>query len=372
MPTTGRSSVPIARTHDTLGSLFVTAERLSARSADGSGASLRRRRPCRARQVAASPMPLDADSHRSPRVCASGADRRARPRRAAAGPAHAWVYPEHRDIAVLAVEKLDAERKALFDRLWSEARAGHEQRLCEQAADAQQGRRAGLHRLGRVHGDRRRPFVLEQEHARQRARDRLDPAGRRRGGAAEGGPRADRGHGAAGSAACGTRAWSATSSAWSKTRPCARERVNALRTVRHAAATRRPAVRHPRRLEQRALPAAAAAHRHHAARVRRARAQRPGRRSAPIGVYAWFHLSALQKATRLANEPLAPAERQALARAMLADEGFALHFLRGHASPPAMSPAPGATCRSARARTTTTTSPAWRSSPGAAAANRWC
>jgi hypothetical protein len=26
-----------------------------------------------------------------------------------AAPAHAWVYPEHRDIAVLAVEKLDAE-----------------------------------------------------------------------------------------------------------------------------------------------------------------------------------------------------------------------------------------------------------------------
>ena len=46
-----------------------------------------------------------------------------------------------------------------------------------------------------------------------------------------------------------------------------------------------------------------------------------------VGVYAWFHLSALQKATRLANESLAPAERQALARAMLADEGFALHFL---------------------------------------------
>ena len=46
-----------------------------------------------------------------------------------------------------------------------------------------------------------------------------------------------------------------------------------------------------------------------------------------IGVYAWFHLSALQKATRLASETLAPAQRQALARAMLADEAFALHFL---------------------------------------------
>ena len=56
-----------------------------------------------------------------------------------AGPAHAWIYPEHRDIAVLAVDKLDPERRALFDGLWREARTGHEQRLCEQAADGKQG-----------------------------------------------------------------------------------------------------------------------------------------------------------------------------------------------------------------------------------------
>ena len=53
----------------------------------------------------------------------------------------------------------------------------------------------------------------------------------------------------------------------------------------------------------------------------------PGSEINAIGVYAWFHLSALQKATRLASEQLAPAQRQALARAMLADEAFALHFL---------------------------------------------
>jgi predicted DNA-binding ribbon-helix-helix protein len=57
----------------------------------------------------------------------------------ATGPAFAWVYPEHRDIAVLGVESLDPERKALFDRLWAEARIDHEKRLCEQGADAAQG-----------------------------------------------------------------------------------------------------------------------------------------------------------------------------------------------------------------------------------------
>ena len=56
---------------------------------------------------------------------------------------------------------------------------------------------------------------------------------------------------------------------------------------------------------------------------------REGSEISAIGVYSYFHLSALQKASRLAAEPqLAPAERAALARSMLADEAFALHFLQ--------------------------------------------
>jgi hypothetical protein len=39
------------------------------------------------------------------------------------------VYPEHRQLSLLAVQRLDAERKAVFDRLWQDARAGDEQRL---------------------------------------------------------------------------------------------------------------------------------------------------------------------------------------------------------------------------------------------------
>ena len=46
-----------------------------------------------------------------------------------------------------------------------------------------------------------------------------------------------------------------------------------------------------------------------------------------ISVFGWYHLSALQKATRLARESFAPDERAALSRAMLFDEAFALHFL---------------------------------------------
>jgi hypothetical protein len=56
-----------------------------------------------------------------------------------AAPAFAWVYPEHRDITVLAVESLDPDRRRILDGLWAEARAGNEARLCEQAADGAQG-----------------------------------------------------------------------------------------------------------------------------------------------------------------------------------------------------------------------------------------
>ena len=53
--------------------------------------------------------------------------------------AFAWVFPEHRDIAVLAVELLDPQQQTALQKLWSEARSGHEARLCEQVADTAQG-----------------------------------------------------------------------------------------------------------------------------------------------------------------------------------------------------------------------------------------
>src|SRR5688572_26133046 len=47
-----------------------------------------------------------------------------------------------------------------------------------------------------------------------------------------------------------------------------------------------------------------------------------------VGVWGRFHVSALQKATRLAREDLSAEQRSALARAVLADEAFALHFMQ--------------------------------------------
>jgi hypothetical protein len=47
----------------------------------------------------------------------------------------AWVFPEHRDIAVLAVQRLDPEQQATLQRLWSEARSGREAQFCGPMAD---------------------------------------------------------------------------------------------------------------------------------------------------------------------------------------------------------------------------------------------
>ena len=51
---------------------------------------------------------------------------------------NAWVYPEHRDIALLAIQKLSPEYRAILDKLWSEARVGYESRLTEAVIDATQ------------------------------------------------------------------------------------------------------------------------------------------------------------------------------------------------------------------------------------------
>ena len=53
-------------------------------------------------------------------------------------PANAWVFPEHRDIAVLALQRLDSDRQVQLQALWAEARSGHEGRLCAQIADPAQ------------------------------------------------------------------------------------------------------------------------------------------------------------------------------------------------------------------------------------------
>jgi hypothetical protein len=51
---------------------------------------------------------------------------------------NAWVYPEHRDIALLAIQNLSPEYRSVLDKLWAEARVGYEDRLTEAVIDATQ------------------------------------------------------------------------------------------------------------------------------------------------------------------------------------------------------------------------------------------
>jgi hypothetical protein len=53
----------------------------------------------------------------------------------------AWVYPEHRHIALLAIERLDAPRREVLNNLWTSARSGQEGRLTVQILDSTLGRK---------------------------------------------------------------------------------------------------------------------------------------------------------------------------------------------------------------------------------------
>ena len=242
-----------------------------------------------------------------------------------AAPAHAWVYPEHRDIAVLAVEKLDAERKAQFDRLWGEARAGNEQRLCAQAADTQQGVTpecidwaaftaiAGDHSCSSsnmLDSTLKSDWVLQvADVAAQLKVDLSQVVVAARPDVKLFGP----------SALGDFRRQVEDETQRAR-------RINALRTsdTRLQRADPQYATRAGSNNAHCLLPRPST---DTTPREYAELSLRPGSDVSAVGVYAWFHLSALQKASRLANESLAPAERRALVRAMLADEGFALHFL---------------------------------------------
>ena len=242
------------------------------------------------------------------------------------GPAQAWVYPEHRDIAVLGVETLDPQRKALFDQLWREARAGQEKRLCEQGADVRQGVApacidwAAFAAIAGDHSCSSRNMldnVLKSDWILQvadvSAQLKID-LGRI---AVTARPELN----------VRDKNLIADVQRVMEDEGLRADRQNALRTA--DTRLQRADVEYATRAGSNGAhfllprPRTDTTPKEYAELT-----LSPGAEISAVGVYAWFHLSALQKATRLATEQLAPAERQALARAMLADEGFALHFLQ--------------------------------------------
>jgi len=252
-----------------------------------------------------------------------------------ANTAFAWVYPEHRDIAVKAVEGLDPARRAVFDSLWRDARLTHERRLCDLGADPEQGVApacidwAALTAIAGDHScssqdltgtvldsnwilsvadvaaqlklDLSRIDVLPPTTQVPGSKDAIQDLKRR-----------------------------------IQTETASAERQNALRNadLRLQRADPQYATRAGSNNAHFLLPRP----RTNTSGVEYAAlTMKSGSEISAVGVYAWYHLSAMQKATRLGNEKLAPAEREALARAMLFDEAFGLHFLEdvfsaGHVS----------------------------------------
>jgi hypothetical protein len=52
---------------------------------------------------------------------------------------YAWVYPEHRQISIVAIQNLDIERRSILEDIWANARIGYESRLSELTADTTLG-----------------------------------------------------------------------------------------------------------------------------------------------------------------------------------------------------------------------------------------
>lgn len=243
----------------------------------------------------------------------------------AAGAAHSWIYPEHRELALLAVAELDPDHSLVFGQLWQAARAGHEDRFCTAGADSAQTLTPDCidwAALSAIAGDHScsagqmletvatSDWILTLADVAAQLKIDLDripvtvPIEQLELTGAAGEDIQNR------FAAESHRA----------------DRINALRT----ADTRM------QRVDVEYAIRAGANNAHFL--LARDRTNQSGREYADatlvvgaelnaVGIYSWYHVSALQKASRLANEQLSAAERGDLARAALFDEAFALHFL---------------------------------------------
>jgi len=240
-------------------------------------------------------------------------------------PVKAWVYPEHRDIAVFAVATLDPARRAQFDDLWRLARATHAQRLCELGADPAQGVAPSCidwAALSAVAGDHscsaeemsatviQSQWILAVADIAAHLKVDLGRIALR--------PRPEQLPGTPESIADIRRLVESASTRAAR-RNAVRTADNRLQRADSKYATRA--------YSSNAHFLLARPHAAISAEEYGLLALRIGSRINALGVYAWYHLDALQQATRLAREPLGADDRQALARAMLFDEAFALHFL---------------------------------------------
>jgi hypothetical protein len=212
---------------------------------------------------------------------------------------NAWVYPEHRDIMLLAIQKLDSAHRAQLDKIWAMARKGFESRLDVSVADASLGEKPAFIDYAAwpaIAGDHSTSAgnlvynILQTEWILGVA----DVAARLKAGIAA-----------------------------SKTRS---EREGELRNSDLRLL----------RVDPEYVSRAGSNNVHFmlarpdvntSARTYFDSCFREGSALNLIGTYIWYHSSAMLKARRLSTESLTPEQRASLSMALLADEAFALHFL---------------------------------------------
>ena len=205
--------------------------------------------------------------------------------------ARAWVYPEHRDVTLLALQGLDPAQRAPLEKLWSQASAGHEERLCAQMAYTAQGAQpacidyaawpaiSGDHScsardmLGIVLGS---PWILRVARVGARLKNQLAAA-----------TRGD-------------------------------QRTNAVRASDLALVRADPDY----------VTRATMNNAHFLIARSSVTPLRPESELNALVIYIWYHLRALAKARSIASASLPPEKYAQAARAALADEAFALHFLQ--------------------------------------------
>jgi hypothetical protein len=211
----------------------------------------------------------------------------------------AWIYPEHRDITLLSVQKLDHHYRAELDNLWVEARMGFEEKLTTNIIDAEQTvgptkldfaswpAIAGDHSCSpdnMLHNVLHTEWIIDVADVAAQLKIALANSENRH------------------------------------------EHVNALRDsdinlqrVDPQYATRAGSNNVHFLL---AMPNAETKVREYVIAC-----LREGAELNALGAYTWFHISAMQKAAKYHKENLSREERSALIRSALADEAFAMHFL---------------------------------------------
>jgi hypothetical protein len=213
---------------------------------------------------------------------------------------NAWVYPEHRDIMLNAIQKLSIDYRTHLDELWAQARIGYEFRLSETVIVSDQGLKpdfidyAAWPAIGGDHSCSAENLlnnVLETDWilavADITAQLKIDLA-------------------------------------------FSKDRVRRINSVRESDLKLQGA-------DPEYVTRAGSNNVHFLLSLTDVdmdvlsyilSCTKEGEELNAISAYVWYHYSAILKASRLAKKNLTPEERSALTLAMLADEAYAIHFLQ--------------------------------------------